>query len=47
MIGNSNGETPFRNKLLLTDKQAANPCKAFAKNTSTNNKIIIKYIKNK
>ena len=35
MIGNSDENTNFRHELLLTNRQVANLCKAFAKNTST------------
>ena len=34
MIGNSDDNTNFPHELLLSDKQVANLCKAFAKNTS-------------
>ena len=36
MIGNSNDETNFRHKLLLTNRQVANLHKAFANNSSVN-----------
>ena len=39
MIGNSNDETNFRHKLLLTNRQVANLCKAFANNSSTDIKL--------
>ena len=39
MIGNSNDETNFPQELLLTDRQVANLCKAFAKHTSTDIKL--------
>ena len=39
MIGNSNDETNFPHKLLLTNTQVANLCKAFANNTSTDIKL--------
>ena len=39
MIGHENYETNFPNKLLLTDKQIAGLCKAFADNSSTNIKL--------
>ena len=35
MVGNSNDNTNFPHELLLTNRQVANTCKAFAKNTST------------
>ena len=34
MIGNN--ETNFPHKLLLTDRQVSNMCKAFVKNSSAN-----------
>ena len=36
MIGNSDDEPNFPHKLLLTNRQAANLCKVFANNLSTN-----------
>ena len=39
MVGNSNDNTNFPNKLLLTNRQVANICKAFAKNTSIDIKL--------
>ena len=36
MIGNSDDEPNFPHKLLSTNKQAANLCKVFANNLSTN-----------
>ena len=39
MIGNSNDNTNFPQKLLLTNRQVANIRKAFAKNTSTGQKL--------
>ena len=40
MIGNSEDETSFPNKLLLTNKQVANLfCKAFAYHTSRDIKL--------
>ena len=39
MIGNSNGETNFPHELLLTNRQVANPCNAFANNSSTDIKL--------
>ena len=39
MVGNSNGNTNFPHKLLLTDRQVANICKAFANNLSTDVKF--------
>ena len=35
MIGNSDIETNFPHKLLLSNRQVANLCKAFANDTST------------
>ena len=35
MIGNSDDNTNFTHELLLTNRQVANLCKAFAKNAST------------
>ena len=35
MIGNSDDEINFPQKLLLTDRQVSNPGKAFANNSST------------
>ena len=35
MIGNPNDKTNLLHKLLLTNTQAANLCKAFADNSST------------
>ena len=35
MIGNSDDNTNFPHELLLTNRQVANLCKAFAKSTST------------
>ena len=35
MVGNSNDNTNFPHELLLTNRQVANICKAFAKKTST------------
>ena len=35
MIGNSDDETNFPHELLLTNRQVANLCKAFANNSST------------
>ena len=35
MVSNSNDNTNFPHELLLTNRQVANICKAFAKNTST------------
>ena len=40
MIGNSNDETDFPHKLLLTDRQVSRPHKAFASNSSTNIKLL-------
>ena len=39
MVGNSNDNTNFPHKLLLTDRQVENIRKAFAKNTSTDIKL--------
>ena len=39
MVGNSNNNTNFPHELLLTNRQVANICKAFAKNTSTDIKL--------
>ena len=39
MVGNSNDNTNFPHELLLTNRQVANICKAFAKNTSTDIKL--------
>ena len=39
MLGNSNGNTNFPHKLLLTDRQVANIRKAFANNLSTDVKF--------
>ena len=39
MIGNSDDETNFSHKLLLTNRQVANLRKAFANHTSTNIKL--------
>ena len=39
MIGNSNEETNFPHKLLLTNRQAANLRKAFSNRTSTDIKL--------
>ena len=39
MISNSNNETNFPDKLLLTNKQVANLRRAFAKHTSANIKL--------
>ena len=39
MVGNSNDNTNFPHKLLLTNRQVANIRKAFAKNTSTDIKL--------
>ena len=42
MIGNSDNEANFPHKLLLTNRQVANLCNAFANHTSTD----IKFVKN-
>ena len=39
MIGNSNDETNFPHKLLLTNRQVANLHKAFANHTSTDTEL--------
>ena len=39
MIGNSDYETNFPHKLLLTNRQVANLCKDFANNSSTDIKL--------
>ena len=39
MIGNSDDNTNFPHELLLTNRQVSNLRKAFAKNTSTDNKL--------
>ena len=39
MIGNSDDEAKFPHKLLLTIRQVANICKAFANHTSTDIKV--------
>ena len=39
MIGYSNDETNFRHKLLLSNRQVANLCKAFPNNSSTDIKL--------
>ena len=39
MIGNSDHETNFPGKLLLTNRQVANLLRSFAKHTSTNIKL--------
>ena len=39
MIGNSDDETNFPHKLLLTSRQVANLCKAFANHSSTDIKL--------
>ena len=39
MIGNSNDETNFPHKLLLSNRQVANLCKAFANHLSTDIKL--------
>ena len=39
MIGNSNDETNFPHKLLLTNRQVANIRKAFANHTSTDTEL--------
>ena len=39
MVRNSNDNTNFPHELLLTNRQVANICKAFAENTSTDIKL--------
>ena len=39
MIGNSDDEANFPHKLLLTNRQVGNRCKAFANHTSTDIKL--------
>ena len=39
MVGNSNDNTNFPRELFLTNRQVANICKPFAKNTSTDIKL--------
>ena len=39
MIGNSVDETNFSHKLLLTNRQVANFCRAFANHKSTDIKL--------
>ena len=39
LVGNSNDNTNFPHKLLLTDRQVTNICKAFANNLSTDVKF--------
>ena len=39
MVSNSNDNTNFLHELLLTNRQVANICKAFAKNTSIDIKL--------
>ena len=39
MIGNSDDETNFLHKLLLTNRQIANLCKTFANHTTTDIKL--------
>ena len=39
LVSNSNDNTNFPHELLLTNRQVANICKAFAKNTSTDIKL--------
>ena len=39
MVGNSNDNTNFPHKLLLTDRQVANICKAFSNNLATDVKF--------
>ena len=40
MVGDSNDNTNFLHELLLTNRQVANIRKAFAKNTSTDIKLL-------
>ena len=39
MIGNSDGETNFPHKLLLSNRQVANICRVFANHKSTDVKL--------
>ena len=39
MVGSSEDENSFPHKLLLTNKQVTNLCKAFANNSSTDIKL--------
>ena len=39
MVGNSDDETNFPHKLLLTNRQVANFCKAFANHTFAYQKL--------
>ena len=39
MIDNSDHETNFPHKLLITNRQVANLCKAFGKNSRTDIKL--------
>ena len=39
MIGNSDNENNFPHKLLLTDRQVPNICKAFENNSSVDIKL--------
>ena len=39
MIGNSDDETNFPHKLLLTDRQVSHLCNAFSNNSSTDIKL--------
>ena len=39
MIGNSDDEANFPHKLLLTNRQVVNLCKAFVNHTSTDSKL--------
>ena len=39
MINNSDDETNFSDKLLLTNRKVTNLCRAFAKHTSTDIKL--------
>ena len=39
MIGDSDGKINFSHELLLTNRQAANPRKAFANSSTTNIKL--------
>ena len=40
MVGNLNDNTDFPHELLLTNRQVANIRKSFAKNTSTDIKLL-------
>ena len=44
MISESNDETSFRYKLLLTDRSVSKPCKPFANNSSVDIKVFQTHI---